>query len=286
MIPDNISEHRSQRIITRPFINPRGLRRCSFCRSVGHNVTRCNSERLIEFEVVCADQARNINSQDVFKIWLRENYLENQMLLKTFVIKKFRYTTRISTSRCIDIITEYIFRTYKQNFQDTRNTRSLINDNYDDSSTETDDNLENDIINFLGEFRNTIQSEREPELHEIPNIERIIMREMVLTFISSFNTNTTNTNRKINNINLINESVDNDVNTIENCRCNICWDEKEKKQFVAFGCKHEFCKECVISSLKSDQRKQPCCALCRSEVKEITTKTIEIHTELTELIVV
>ena len=44
---ENITaENRSQRIYRNPI-----QRCCSFCRGVGHNITNCNSNRLIEFEI-------------------------------------------------------------------------------------------------------------------------------------------------------------------------------------------------------------------------------------------
>ena len=81
------SENRSQRLVAhRRVVSQRHNRRCSFCRQPGHYITRCNSERLIEFEVICADVVRNITVPDDFKNWLFQNYVNDQLLLKTFVI--------------------------------------------------------------------------------------------------------------------------------------------------------------------------------------------------------
>ena len=58
------AEHRGQ-------INayPQLIRRqycCSFCRLNGHNITTCNSPRLIDFEVTCATQVSQTNTQEDF----------------------------------------------------------------------------------------------------------------------------------------------------------------------------------------------------------------------------
>jgi len=286
MITDGVSERRSQRIM-----NQRYVRRCSFCRSPGHNITTCNSDRITEFELICADEVRNMHNQDDFKNWLNENYSENPMLLKTFVIRKFGVTTRISISNSVDMITDYIFRRYKNNTRLHTREQTLMNDLRDLHNIETDD-FENDLINFLTQLRNVnYREEREPQLYEIPNIERMIMREL---FQYIFNNRVVDQreeqpeNIKF-NINLItktsvkNENKNENKNE-ENIMCNICWDEKEKNKFVKFGCNHEFCKDCIVTSLRSEQRNIPCCALCRSEINNITCTTEDIRSELAEFI--
>jgi hypothetical protein len=285
MIANGISEHRSQRII-----NQRYVRKCSFCRSPGHNITTCNSDRVTEFEVICASEVRNINNPNDFKNWLHTSYSETPMLLKTFVIKKFGLTTRVSIVRCIDMITDYIFRTYKNNTRLHTREQTLMNDLRDLHNIETD-NFENDLINFLTQLRNVnYREEREPQLHEIPNIERMIMRELFLyIFNNGVNREPETENIKF-NINLIHNNVDENVDENEstnenNMMCNICWDEKEHNQFIKFGCNHEFCKDCVITSFRGEQRNHPCCALCRSEITTLTYTSEDIRSELDEFVI-
>jgi hypothetical protein len=169
-----------------------------------------------------------------------------------------------------------------------------MNDLRDLHNTDTE-NFENDLINFLTQLRNVNyrEEEIEPQLHEIPNIERMIMRELFLHIL--------NNNRVVNqleqesenikfNINLIhnnnNENANNTNNMLENnMMCNICWDEKEQNQFIKFGCNHEFCKDCIVTSLRSEQRNIPCCALCRSEITTLTYTNEDIRTELDEFVI-
>ena len=113
---DNLNaEHRGQFDVL-----PTSIRRrqcCSFCRRPGHNLTTCNSNRLREFEVICANQVLQTDTQDDFKNWLIQNYMSEQLLIKGFAIKKFRITTRASVDNCMEMITEYIFTTYKNNIR-------------------------------------------------------------------------------------------------------------------------------------------------------------------------
>jgi hypothetical protein len=80
------------------------------------------------------------------------------------------------------------------------------------------------------------------------------------------------------------------ISTIENdeicgnCECSICWEDKEVKDFVKLGCNHEFCKDCLIKSIRADLRENPCCALCRTEVKYLRSRTELVHSELENLV--
>jgi hypothetical protein len=283
MMTDGVSERRSQRIM-----NQRYVRRCSFCRSPGHNITTCNSDRVTEFEVICASEVRNMHNPDEFKNWLNTNYSETPILLKTFVIKKFGLTTRVNISRCIDMITDYIFRTYKNNTRLHTREQTLMNDLRDVHNTETED-FENDLINFLTQLRNVnYREEIEPQFYEIPNIERMVMREL---FRYIFNNNINNIYQELPdentkfNINLVqNNENHNNSNLENNIMCNICWDEKQQNQFIKFGCNHEFCKDCVITSFRGEQRNHPCCALCRSQITTLTYRNENIRSELSEFI--
>jgi hypothetical protein len=285
MMTDGVSERRSQRIM-----NQRYVRRCSFCRSPGHNITTCNSDRVTEFEVICAGEVRNMHNPDDFKNWLTENYSENPMLLKTFVIRKFGFTTRVSISRSIDIIVDYIYSTYKNNTRLHTREQTLMNDLRDIHDTESSD-FENDLVNFLTQLRNVnYREEIEPQFYDIPNIERMVMRELFLYIFSNNFVNRQEERDNIKfNINVItktsvkNENKNENKNE-ENIMCNICWDEKEKNKFVKFNCNHEFCKDCIVTSFRSEERNAPCCALCRSEINTITCTNEDIRSELAEFI--
>jgi hypothetical protein len=112
------------------------------------------------------------------------------------------------------------------------------------------------------------------------------MREFVLSILLNNMINRVreenNTQRKYNILTSVDNNENEDINNA--CECSICWDEKEMSRFVKLGCKHEFCKDCIINSLKLDQRNTPCCALCRGEITSIKSRTTEVHNELSELV--
>ena len=131
------------------------------------------------------------------------------------------------------------------------------------------------------------QFTEEQQVQNMRDMERTLVQEAFISFLYNFNNGrsvgvSNNGPRKFN----INSVIDISDDVIENetTRCNICWDEKENMQFVKFGCNHEFCKDCVITSLRGEQRELPCCALCRSHVQTMTCKNAEIHIELAEFV--
>ena len=281
---ENISaENRSHQIYI-PRARARAERCCSFCRGIGHNITNCNSDRLIEFEILCADTVRNIEILDDFKNWLLRNYIDNQLLIKAFAIKKFGVNSRYNMSYYVDLIAEYIFRTYKEN-------TNQENTNLENTNININDDLESELIHFLGELRNPIQREYQ-EIQDVEGIENIVMNEFLTAML--FNDLITQIRQEYNAINAINATnaislvVDNNIDNYENvdeiCKCSICWDDKELNNFVKLGCNHEFCKDCIIKTLRSDQTNLHCCSLCRTEVKTIIAKTDAIKDELAEVI--
>lgn len=70
----------------------------------------------------------------------------------------------------------------------------------------------------------------------------------------------------------------------EQCECNICYEQCEKQLFAKLDCGHEFCKDCVKKYLQNEKRKIPCCAFCRSEIKNIELKTETVKEEFDEFI--
>ena len=90
-------------------------------------------------------------------------------------------------------------------------------------------------------------------------------------------------NNKLNIISTVKNDENLDIN--QDCECNICYEEKKVSDFTKFNCNHEFCKDCVINTIKSRRNANNiCCALCRTEVKSVETKTNEVKAELDEYI--
>jgi len=271
---------------------------CSLCRQRGHNITTCNSDRLLEFEVICANAVRNFENTDDFKNWLMHNYINDQLLLKAFVIRKYRISTRCNLEQYIHFITEYIFRTYKNTPQQQQpiymqTTTTPLQTTTPMQTTTTpvqeqpltyDQNIEllnhyeTEFSNYLTSIRtrNTVREQMlEQQIAEIDVVRNyiaylaylnaLILREEIQQPALTL---TVETNEE--------ENLD------ENCQCSICWDNKEKRQFAKLECNHEFCKDCMKRTIET--RTNLCCALCRSEITTIRLRTQEARDEIVEAI--
>ncbi len=70
------------------------------------------------------------------------------------------------------------------------------------------------------------------------------------------------------------------INT--NIECPICCEEKSLVDYVKLGCSHKFCYTCVTKIIENTtyEISNPLCALCRSEIKSISTTKREIFDHL------
>ena len=75
------------------------------------------------------------------------------------------------------------------------------------------------------------------------------------------------------NITPILHIADNDNNKYRDnvCECAICLSDTVKiSDSVKLNCNHQFCGECVIKTLEIHKSLDPCCALCRTTISNIT----------------
>ena len=73
----------------------------------------------------------------------------------------------------------------------------------------------------------------------------------------------------ISNNNNINININNII------ECNICYDEHNQDDFVKLPCNHEFCHNCILKQLNSNNYN---CSYCRVKISNITVRKEEIKT--------
>ena len=91
------------------------VRRCSFCRRPGHNITRCNSEIIQRFERETLDLIQLILSQGQENIiniaslrrYLLNKALEQPSLIRAFAISRCGLNSRSNMDACIIVIIQY-----------------------------------------------------------------------------------------------------------------------------------------------------------------------------------
>ena len=62
--------------------------------------------------------------------------------------------------------------------------------------------------------------------------------------------------------------------------CNICYEEQENIHFSKVNCNHEFCNTCIHKFLNNHlNKKVPCCPLCRNKIDKLEVKDIEMFND-------
>ena len=64
----------------------------------------------------------------------------------------------------------------------------------------------------------------------------------------------------------------------DNFECPICYENHDKSMKLVLGCNHEFCTECIIKTLKTNNK--PRCAFCRDVMKDFTVYNNEEFNKL------
>ena len=265
------AENRGQNNVIPPTIR---RTHCSHCKEEGHNIRTCGHARLVrvnsrvnrritndlirEFEFECARRVQ-YGELDAFL----ENEIDTEPnLIRSFAIKKCGANNMTTRLDIIRLVNNYINRIY------VYGARNI----YDA---------------FIGHT-----AFEEEEVEEVTDVairamEFALRRDMVMFMAAQVLTNfiqegIEEENRKFKIISTVNNNENEDINKL--CECNICYEEKEVKNFVKLNCNHEFCKDCVIGTMKSNRTNNLCCALCRTEVKSIELRTNVVRDELSELI--
>lgn len=266
----------------------RPQRCCSFCRRPGHAVTRCDSDRIIEFEIICERKVISMNTLDEFKEWLTQNYINNSHLLRAFAVTKLRSNSRVTVLESIDLISQYIFETYKNLPMEAAQA--------EDEAALPDD-IEEDLMLVLSELRNIehIQplQEAEPVYNEqfVSSRRREYMRYMADVLVFTMLNNMLPTDGEepltLGTRPAIMSSIDDkfveDVAPLSS-ECSICWDKKDSDKFVKLNCNHEFCNECIVKTLATNKHRAPCCALCRADINNITSRNVDVQNEISNAV--
>lgn len=282
----------------------RSTHACSQCGQSGHNVRTCGHARLArverrvnrrvtddlirEFEFECARRVQDNRLNE---------YLESEIdiepgLITAFAIKKCGATNTSSRLDIIRFVNIYINNTYVYG---ARDIYDIFQEHtaFRDPETFQFNNILQEIEENTITEENAAYYDDDEEREEVTDItirsmEYALRRELVLftmsNILTDFITAEDNANSKLNVLCNVNNDENEDIHKL--CECNICYEEKEVKNFVKLNCNHEFCSGCIINQVKARQSTPTiCCAMCRTEVKEIQCRTNDIKSEFNEYIV-
>jgi hypothetical protein len=260
------------------------VRRCSFCRRPGHNITRCNSETIHIFERnifafiqrVISERQDNILIMASLRHYLLNEAIQYPSLVRAFAISRCGAHSRSNMDHCIIVIIQY-FMMELIHHTETNNQLDIEEEIFQEESQLGNQLQERGTqIEFsqLG-IRELIENETNLYASMFADIIRFIdiVRRM---------SETSEINRKFQIKTKISDNLD---NLEEKCECNICYEECERKIFVKLDCGHEFCKDCIRQSLQNEQRQTPCCAFCRANITILELKSESIKNELNDFII-
>jgi hypothetical protein len=235
------------------------IRRCSFCRIQGHNVSSCNDNRLIEFEQLCIARYANSESINYFESWLLDFYIGFPCLVKSYAVRYCGTTIRnygmIHTAAIsIRIQSLPIRRRPPPSISLTNELFQLYNNDFGEQHPLTYQEIVSHFLNLL----ETIQSTRRRERKF--NIQTIITENTCCAETGT------------------------EAEVEEQCECSICYETLDKPTFIKLNCGHEFCKNCIKQLLQNEQRQIPCCAFCRTTICTFEMKSQEIRNEFNDLL--
>jgi len=263
------------------------VRRCSFCRRPGHNITRCNSETINRFEseildfiqLLVSQGEESIRNLENLRHYLLNKTLEEPNLVRAFAISRCGAHSRSNMDSCIFIIIQH-FRMHL--IQNTETNNEIIQDNNENIQQDTGERQSDQLSNQR--WRQFEFSEMGIDQLSENNHNLYMMFHDIIRFIEIIRSisESSELNRKFHIKTKISENQD---DLEEKCECNICYEEHEKKLFVKLDCGHEFCKDCIKKSLQNERRENPCCAFCRGDIKNFELKLESIKNEFKNLII-
>ncbi len=237
-------------------------RRCSFCRSEGHNISQCNDSELINFQrnlTSRRDELREIHSIDVYnKISYFETWLYGQdiHLVKSYAMRFCGAYARNNIQLCVQKIIQILW------------------------------NVETNLYGLLSQIDEITED-------YVPLPVMSIMDISIEEFnLADYLVDIGNNNEESR---LLNENRKFKINPIlcvdaENLDaeedCNICFEKTQFRNMITLNCNHKFCGGCVSQTLKKCSKfKLPDCAMCRTKINCISVNDFEILKALKENLV-
>jgi hypothetical protein len=190
-----------------------------------------------------------------FKLWLLENTRSKPHLLRTFASRFCSAPMYMNFIKRADKISEYIYGLYDLEI-DTITNR--INDSVVRLALSNIEVLRGYLFNERVNYIQQLIEYLERQKTDIPKKYHIVVAVKEIDYIKDS----------------------------EECtECFICYNEKSRKEYIELNCKHEFCGECIVSTIKNTKAETPVCPLCREAVSKVTLHDRAEETELSKYII-
>ena len=216
------------------------LRKCSYCRETGHNISNCNHHSLIQFDSICLFKKSEINDPLRFAHWLGLTSIESingNTLVKAYGISKHGCILRDNMHVIIEKITNKLYNLVENIDEDYVRLPEMENS----SAT----SIFNQMISF-NLMTSLLLSPRSVAAAQIHPEEEIVIKL------------------------IYDETVHKNVDSIE---CSICYETKNAAEMVQLNCNHSFCKCCTKQVVET----KPSCPYCRTKIDKISFNTIDVY---------
>ena len=279
-------------------------RRCSFCGNTEHDIRVCNSLLINDIDRRLSEGFYAITQQGELLRTREEDIRERFIVWATdmFHLKDLRVfvVTTVGSPA-----SGYNKRQYAEEIWNIYKT--LTTNTFNEDAVEVANAVEDEEITWS--IDRTPRRHSDIEMMPLPSIrmsrsERVRERRArdvmnyipspeFVTFVRNLMTELdaeadfipfsqeTNINNKYN---IALTALDNKVE--EGCECAICLnDEINSSDIVRLNCEHQFCGDCVISTLKTHKKSsgfEPRCALCRTDIAEIKTNNTDVQAKIQE----
>ena len=238
------------------------IRRCSCCRSEGHNITQCNDTRLLNFRINLTNrrnELREIPSIDIsekiayFETWL---YGQDRHLIKSYAMRFCGAYSRNNLQLCVQKIISLLWNVQADIFGWRSQTYGIIH-NY----------IPLPIVSIM-------------DIPDYP-LDYMNLAEFLAGLRNNNELTDENTKFEINTVLCL------DVEELETeDDCNICYEKTNNRNMVTLNCKHKFCGVCVSQTLKKCNKfRFPNCAMCRTKIDCILVNDNEVLNILKENVV-
>ena len=215
------------------------LRKCSYCRETGHNISNCKHSTLIHFDSICLFKKSEINDPLRFAQWLALISIENMnsnTLIKAYGISKHGCVLRDNMHVVIEKITNKVYNLVENIDEDYVRLPEMENN----SAT----SIFNQMISF-NLMTSLLLSPRSVAAPIHPEEEIVIKL-------------------------IYDENVHKNVDSIE---CSICYETKNTTEIVQLNCNHSFCKCCTKQVVET----KPSCPYCRTKIDKISFNTVDVY---------
>lgn len=241
---------------------------CSFCRQQGHNISRCNDNRLREFETECLRNYRELTEENEFRNWLTDYSTLEPNIVRAYAVRNCDCSVKSYMFVCIEQI--------------IRRMRTINNENVEED-VEGDDVEEPNGVNNEAEDRNSRIIELVMSLALGQRQRQINPQDLLVAmmFMEMFDI-MRNKDIERRQFNIERRVIQ--LNDVSECECNICYESYNKDKFVKLNCGHEFCKGCMKQTLQNVVSETPQCAFCRKEINTMEVSSEEIVNEFNNLI--